>query len=103
MLERMGYRVTTFQSAHQARAIFERDPSAYDLVITDLSMPEMDGRAFSRLVRAAKPDIPIILATGYSTALNGNGEFGVDALIDMPAHPDELAGTVRWVLDRRRA
>jgi CheY-like chemotaxis protein len=83
--------------------VFARDPSAYDLVITDMSMPEMDGLTFTRAVRAVRPDIPVILATGQSASLNTQRDVDLDALMNKPLRPDEFLGTVRWVLDRRQS
>jgi PAS domain S-box-containing protein len=65
MLERMGYRVTGFNDSTQALAAFETAPDDFDLVLTDLSMPGMSGMEVSRRVLQIRPDIPVLLATGY--------------------------------------
>jgi PAS domain S-box-containing protein len=65
MLERMGYHVTGFNDAEKALAAFAAAPQDFDLVLTDLSMPGMSGMEVSRQVLQIRPDIPVLLATGY--------------------------------------
>jgi PAS domain S-box-containing protein len=65
MLERMGYRVAGFHDASQALEAFESSPDDFDLVLTDLSMPGMSGMDVSRRILTIRPDIPVLLATGY--------------------------------------
>jgi CheY-like chemotaxis protein len=65
MLERMGYRVSGFSDSGEALAAFAAAPNDYDLVLTDLSMPGMSGMEVSRRVLTIRPDIPVLLATGY--------------------------------------
>jgi PAS domain S-box-containing protein len=65
MLERMGYQVSGFNDSAEALAAFESAPQAFDLVLTDLSMPGMSGMDVSRKVLSIRPDIPVLLATGY--------------------------------------
>jgi len=65
LLERMGYRVASFTDSIQALAAFEAAPKEFDLVLTDLSMPGMNGLDFARRILAVRADIPVLLATGY--------------------------------------
>jgi PAS domain S-box-containing protein len=65
MLERMGYHVSAFKDAAQAIAAFAAAPQDFDLVLTDLSMPGISGMEVSRQILAIRPDIPVLLATGY--------------------------------------
>jgi PAS domain S-box-containing protein len=65
MLERMGYRVTGFNDSSEALAAFATAPGDFDLVLTDLSMPGMSGIEVSRRMLDIRPDIPVLLATGY--------------------------------------
>jgi PAS domain S-box-containing protein len=65
MLERMGYEVTGFNDSGKALAAFETAPLDFDLVLTDLSMPGMSGMEVSRRILEIRPDIPVLLATGY--------------------------------------
>jgi len=65
VLERFGYRVEGFSEPARALEVFSQDPSAIDLVVTDLNMPGMSGLDVVRAVHAIRADIPIILASGY--------------------------------------
>ena len=65
MLERMGYRVAGFHDSSLALQAFESAPGDFDLVLTDLSMPGMSGMDVSRRILTIRPDIPVLLATGY--------------------------------------
>jgi len=65
LLERMGYEVTGFNDSAQALAAFKTAPGDFDLVLTDLSMPGMSGMEVSRRMLEIRPDIPVLLATGY--------------------------------------
>jgi PAS domain S-box-containing protein len=66
MLGRLGYRAMAFNSAIAALDVFRRDPERFDLVITDLRMPEMSGLDVAQEMRQIRPNIPIVLTTGYS-------------------------------------
>jgi PAS domain S-box-containing protein len=65
MLERMGYQVRGFKDPDEALAAFAAAPQDFDLVLTDLSMPGMSGMEVSRQILQIRPDIPVLLATGY--------------------------------------
>ena len=104
MLERLGYRVTTEISSIEALALFRKDPDAFDLIITDMAMPNMVGDQLALELRKIRPDIPIILCTGYSKRLaNGSAAMiGVRALLYKPIVKRNLARKVREVLDNSR-
>ena len=70
LLEDLGHRVVTAVSAAQALKVLASD-QIIDLVITDMAMPQMDGAALAQQIRNLKPDLPIILATGYAERLEG--------------------------------
>ena len=70
MLERMGYRVTARASSQEALSAFEADPNGVDLVITDHSMPKMTGLKLAEAILGIRPDIPIILCTGFSETVS---------------------------------
>lgn len=66
MLERLGYAVTTETNVLNAIQLFRETPDAFDLVITDLTMPGLDGVKFGLQLLEMRPDLRIILTTGYS-------------------------------------
>ena len=65
MLEHLGHRISAFTKSEEALAAFEATPHEFDLVLTDLSMPGMSGMDVSRQILQIRPDIPVLLATGY--------------------------------------
>lgn len=88
MLERLGYQVTVVRESIKAWELFEQDPDAFDLVITDQTMPEMTGAVLSEYILGLRPDFPIILCTGYSALISeekaksmGIREFALKPLV----------------------
>ncbi|MFP4086913.1 MAG: response regulator [Desulfobacteraceae bacterium] len=67
MLENLGYQVEICTRSFQALALFQEDPKRLDLVITDLTMPELPGEDLAREMLQIRPDIPVILCTGHVT------------------------------------
>jgi PAS domain S-box-containing protein len=70
LLEDLGHRVISATSGAQALEVFDTE-SAIDLVITDMAMPQMNGAQLAQAIRIIKPNLPIILATGYAERLEG--------------------------------
>jgi PAS domain S-box-containing protein len=70
LLEDLGHRVISASSGAQALELFDREP-AIDLVITDMAMPKMNGEQLAQIIRNIRPQLPIILATGYAERLEG--------------------------------
>ncbi len=66
MLQRLGYKVTAFQDSREALKVFTSDPSQFDLVMTDQTMPFMTGENLGKEIMQIRPDIPVILCTGYA-------------------------------------
>jgi len=94
VLEELGYHTTTVTSPVEALDLFAA--GAFDLVITDYKMPQMNGREFIVLVRQARPDVPIVLISGFVDALGLNeANTGADAVIMKSQH--EVANLVRTV------
>jgi PAS domain S-box-containing protein len=65
VLQRLGYRVTTFVDPLEALAAFKADPFAYDVLITDLAMPGLSGVDFARAALAIRKDVPVVMTSGY--------------------------------------
>jgi PAS domain S-box-containing protein len=100
LLERLGYRVTVRTNGREALEAFRVDPHRFDLVITDQTMPQMTGDILARALRDLRPDLPVILCTGYShliTAEHAEAK-GIDALCLKPLLARDLASTIRRVL-----
>jgi len=99
VLDRLGYRVTTETESPHALDLFRSRPHEFDLVITDYTMPHMTGIELSREMHLIRPDIPIILCTGYSqeVTVESAAELGVE-LVMKPFAMKEIAVLVRKVL-----
>jgi PAS domain S-box-containing protein len=98
-LESLGYCVTGEQSVVHALAAVTGHPEAYDLVVTDLTMPVMTGIEFAERVWAVRPDLPIILTTGFSTlTLEAVRRLGMGALVLKPNTIKTLGEAVHRVL-----
>ena len=91
MLEDMGYAVTSANSGAMALQVVS-DGATFDLLITDFSMPRMDGVQLAVAVRALLPDLPIILATGYAD-LSANSELKLP-LLSKPYMQSDLQGAI---------
>ncbi len=103
MLAHLGYQVTAEINPIDALAIFQLNPDQFDLVITDMTMPQMTGVAFSEKLLAIRKDLPIIICTGHSALVDEENakELGLAAYIMKPVNMSELAQTIRKVLDGR--
>ncbi len=101
MLGRLGYRVQAFTRSSEALEAFEADPEAVDLVITDMTMPEMTGDELARRIMAIRPDLPIILCTGYSERMTEEAAeaLGIRGFAMKPIIIRELALLLRQILD----
>ena len=100
-LERLGYEVTATTSSIEALEVFQAQPNKFDLVITDQTMPNMTGEQLSKELMRIRPDIPIILCTGYSELITEEKakSMGIREFVMKPLVARELAETVRKVLD----
>ncbi len=101
MLIRLGYEVEVFQSPVNAIKSFEAQPEKYDLIITDQSMPYMTGENLAIKLMNIRPDVPIILCTGYSELVSEEKikSIGIKAFLMKPIVKRVFAETIRKVLD----
>ena len=102
MLASLGYRVTATTSASDALELFRKDPKAFDLVITDQSMPRMTGSALTREILSIRADACVVICTGYSDMLDETKALDVGArmLLMKPLQLAGLANAVRRALVR---
>lgn len=100
MLEQMGYSVTARTSSIEALGAFQNRPQKFDLVITDATMPNMDGIELSQELIRIRPDIPIILCTGFSETITQEKALnaGIKEYIMKPVIKENIAQAIRNVL-----
>ena len=101
ILAELGYEVTSRMNGREALEFLKLDPSRFDLVITDQTMPEMTGIELAREVLAIRADMPIIMCTGFSYVVDADkaGAAGIRAFAMKPLTKREIARTIRKVLD----
>jgi len=100
-LEHIGYKTTARSSSVEALQAFKASPNKYDLIITDMTMPQMTGEKLARAVKEIRPDIPVVLCTGFSERVEEYGkELAIDGILMKPIDKKEMAETVRDLIDR---
>ena len=97
MLERLGYQITSRVSSLEALQAFKANPYAYDLVITDMTMPHMTGDALAVELLKIRPDLPIILCTGYSSLVSEDQatSMGIKKYLLKPVSRIDLSEAIR--------
>ena len=100
-LKQLGYDVVVKNGGVEALTLFRADPDRFDLVITDMTMPKMTGDQLARELMKVRPNIPVILCTGFSSKISREQakEIGIKAYAMKPLARREMAITVRNVLD----
>ena len=101
MLQRLGYTVLAAASPREALSLVEEHPGVIDLLVTDVIMPDMNGRDLAEMLVAAKPGLKCLFMSGYTAdiiAIQGVLDEKV-SFIQKPFSKTELAGKVRQVLD----
>lgn len=103
MLERLGYSVIAKTNSLEALEVFRGQPNAFNLVITDHTMPNITGADFAMEIRKIRADIPIILCTGFSESINEDKaiELGINAFLMKPFEKDKIARVTREVLETK--
>jgi len=101
MLEKLGYRVTCQLESSEALAVFSKTPHDFDLVITDLTMPELTGYQLAEKISDIRPDIPIILCTGYGEHINKKQYDlqGIKGFLNKPVSIKDVSCLIREILD----
>jgi CheY-like chemotaxis protein len=103
MLQHLGYKVTALMDSREALKLFSADPSQFDLVMTDQTMPLMTGEDLGREMMCIRAGIPVILCTGYSDLISSERAkaIGFEGFIMKPFTVREGAELVRRVLDKK--
>lgn len=103
VLQRLGYTVTRVGDGRQALELFRAEPQRYDLVITDQTMPGLTGMDLAARLLALRPELPVLLCTGYSAGISEEKvvQAGLKGLLYKPLLRKDLAGTIRRVLQGR--
>jgi CheY-like chemotaxis protein len=104
MLERLGYQVTTSTDGSDALETFRSQPEQFDLVITDQTMPNMTGAELAQELMRIRPDIPVILCSGFSELIDQEKAkaMGIQEFIMKPLLMHEIAETIRNILDKQQ-
>lgn len=104
MLSRLGYQVTKQTNSVDALNEFKANPKLFDLVISDMTMPNMTGDQLAKEILSIKPDIPIIICTGFSERVNKEQAevLGVKGFLMKPVIKYDMAQMVRNVLDKAK-
>jgi CheY-like chemotaxis protein/anti-sigma regulatory factor (Ser/Thr protein kinase) len=103
-LSKTGASVASFTDSLAAFKAFEDAPEAFDVVITDQNMPHLSGLELARKILARRPDIPVILCTGFSETLNdqGIGSTAIRQLLEKPLNIDKLAWLIKNSLPEKK-
>lgn len=101
MLERLGYRVAIFTGSMEAFHAFEASPDAFDLIVTDMTMPNMTGVQLARKIKGIRPAIPVILCTGFSYQIDEEKcrAYGIEGFVMKPVIGSDIAKAIRKALD----
>ncbi|MCP4671871.1 MAG: response regulator, partial [Desulfobacula sp.] len=102
MLERLGYKVTSQISSIEALEAFKANPDKFNMVITDMAMPDMAGDKLAIELSKTRPDIPILLCTGFSETISEKkaASLGIKGFLLKPIVMQELSHKIREVLDK---
>ncbi|MBF0279726.1 MAG: PAS domain S-box protein [SAR324 cluster bacterium] len=100
ILKKFNYEVTGFLDSQEAIEFFSENSQNFDLVMTDYGMPKLNGKQISEQIKKIRPDIKIILLTGYADLVNSTNseEWGIDALLSKPYNVNEINAIVRNTL-----
>ncbi len=103
LLKELGYSVTTRTCGIEALEAFKSNPDKFDLVLTDMTMPQMTGEKLARKIISIRKDIPIIISTGFSSVMTEKKalELGIKGLLMKPFVLSELARVIQKVLDSK--
>lgn len=96
VLESAGYSVVAKESAEEVLALIEAQEFSFDLVASDVQLEKMDGIELAKAIRAARPDVRVLLTTGYGGQVPGNSDY---AVLSKPFRPSDLLQAVAKALE----
>jgi DNA-binding NtrC family response regulator len=101
MLENLGYKVTIKSDSISALEEFKNEPAKYSLLVTDQNMPKIEGTELAFRMKGIKPELKVIIITGYSDNLSDEilTRIGISEVILKPLRLDDFSKTIRRVLD----
>ncbi|SLM28268.1 Two component protein (Response regulator/sensory box histidine kinase) (fragment) [Desulfamplus magnetovallimortis] len=102
ILKKYGYTVVSFIDSSDALDAFKSDPDKFDLVITDMTMPGMEGNKLAAAILKIRPEMPIIICTGYSDRISEEAalSMGIRKYVEKPVITNNLALLIREVLKK---
>jgi PAS domain S-box-containing protein len=102
ILEKLGYHVKVRLSPKEALDLFQSKPDSFDIVITDMTMPQMTGAKFAEKLKEIRSDIPIILCTGHSSLIDEDKakQSGISGYVMKPVSMSKIAKAIREILDK---
>lgn len=104
-LSRLGYTVTIFTDSVEALDSFRSAPGDFDVIVTDLTMPRLTGEKLAREAKGIRPDIPVVLCTGFSEKITKENaaEYGIDEFAMKPVAATALSWIIRRAVKNTRA
>jgi PAS domain S-box-containing protein len=106
MITKLGFRIEAMSSPLQALELFRQNPERFDIIITDLTMPEMTGIELAEKLHKTRPQLPVILMTGYGKDLEQTtplSHYGICKFLKKPVKLAELASTINEILPGNNA
>ena len=102
MLEKLGYQVEAKLNPEEALDLFQSKPDSFDIVITDMTMPQMTGAKFAKKLKEIRSDIPIILCTGHSSLIDEDKarQYGISGYLMKPVSKSKIAKAIQEALDK---
>jgi PAS domain S-box-containing protein len=104
LLESLGYRVVAISDPNRALQLFKTDPGRFDLVITDLTMPQLNGIELIMSIKSIREEIPVVLMTGFRDVMSDESaqKLDVGGFLSKPSVTLELSQVVRRALDLKK-
>jgi CheY-like chemotaxis protein len=102
-LIRLGYSVTAVTNSVEALTLFRANPQAFDLLVTDQTMPHLAGSELAKQVLALRPELPVLLCTGYSSVITEEKAraIGIRGYAQKPLRGSELGQLIRQLFDEQ--